>query len=172
VTKLPEPTFSAAELPGLCDTVASLDPDLQRIVDEYGYPEFWNRPNTFESFVWFILEQQVSLASAKAALGKLRAVRGESGKAGMAVREPVNKVLAKIDQPHLLRQVPVDVEVIAVHGLDRGQQVPDVREKALSDDLLLNGAMDQRSYMTQRIEKAGSAASPSQSRPRIIAVRA
>jgi DNA-3-methyladenine glycosylase II len=72
VTKLPEPTFSATELPGLCDMVASLDPDLQRIVDEYGYPEFWNRPNTFESFVWFILEQQVSLASAKAALEKLR----------------------------------------------------------------------------------------------------
>jgi DNA-3-methyladenine glycosylase II len=72
VTDPPEPTFSAAELPGLCDTVASLDPDLQRIVDEYGYPEFWNRPNTFESLVWFILEQQVSLASAKAALGKLR----------------------------------------------------------------------------------------------------
>ncbi|HEY0933776.1 MAG TPA: hypothetical protein VGD91_08540 [Trebonia sp.] len=69
---LPEPTFSAAELPGLCDTVASLDPDLQRVVDEYGYPEFWNRPNTFESLVWFILEQQVSLASAKAALVKLR----------------------------------------------------------------------------------------------------
>jgi hypothetical protein len=59
VTKLPEPTFSAAEPPGLCDTVASLDPDLQRIVDEYGYPQFWNRPNTFESFVWFILEQQI-----------------------------------------------------------------------------------------------------------------
>jgi DNA-3-methyladenine glycosylase II len=68
----PEPTFSAAELPGLCDTVASRDPDLRRIVDEYGYPEFWSRPNTFESLVWFILEQQVSLASAKAALGKLR----------------------------------------------------------------------------------------------------
>jgi DNA-3-methyladenine glycosylase II len=68
----PEPAFSAAELPGLCDTVASRDPDLQRIVDEYGYPAFWSRPNTFESFVWFILEQQVSLASAKAALGKLR----------------------------------------------------------------------------------------------------
>jgi DNA-3-methyladenine glycosylase II len=69
---LPEPTFTAADLPGLCDKVASLDPDLQRIVDEYGYPEFWNRPNTFESLVWFILEQQVSLASAKAALEKLR----------------------------------------------------------------------------------------------------
>lgn len=64
--------FSAAELPGLCDKVGSLDPDLRRIVDEYGYPEFWNRPNTFESLVWFILEQQVSLASARAALEKLR----------------------------------------------------------------------------------------------------
>ncbi len=65
-------SFSAAELPGLCDKVGSLDVDLQRVVDEYGYPEFWNRPNTFESLVWFILEQQVSLASAKAALEKLR----------------------------------------------------------------------------------------------------
>ena len=79
---------------------------------------------------------------------------GESGKVSTAVREPVNKVLAEIDQPHLLRRVPLDVEVIAVHGLirvlaflarrqpgrlDRGQQVPDGREKALSDDLLLNG---------------------------------
>ena len=72
VTNLPVPEFSAAELPGLCDKVGALDLDLQRIVDEYGYPEFWNRPNTFESLVWFILEQQVSLASAKAALEKLR----------------------------------------------------------------------------------------------------
>jgi DNA-3-methyladenine glycosylase II len=72
VTELPEPAFSAAELPGLCDTVASLDADLGRVVDEHGYPEFWSRPNTFESLVWFILEQQVSLASARAALDKLR----------------------------------------------------------------------------------------------------
>jgi DNA-3-methyladenine glycosylase II len=32
----------------------------------------WNRPNTFETLVHFILEQQVSLASALAALNKLR----------------------------------------------------------------------------------------------------
>jgi len=50
-----------------------MDPDLQRVVDQYGYPEFWSRPNTFESLVWFILEQQVSLAPARAALDKLRA---------------------------------------------------------------------------------------------------
>ncbi|WP_433305117.1 DNA-3-methyladenine glycosylase family protein [Actinoplanes sp. CA-030573] len=64
--------FSEAELPELCDELASRDPRLQRVIDEFGYPPFWSRPNTFESFVWFILEQQVSLASARAALDKLR----------------------------------------------------------------------------------------------------
>ena len=72
MTRLPGATFTAAELPRLCGKVASLDPDLRRVIGEYGYPEFWNRPNTFESLVWFILEQQVSLASARAALDKLR----------------------------------------------------------------------------------------------------
>ena len=72
MTERPGPTFSAAELPGLCDKVASLDRDLYSIVEEHGYPPFWDRPNTFESLVWFILEQQVSLASARAALEKLR----------------------------------------------------------------------------------------------------
>jgi DNA-3-methyladenine glycosylase II len=45
-------------------------------VDTFGYPPFWSRANTFESVVWFILEQQVSLASARAALEKLRALVG------------------------------------------------------------------------------------------------
>jgi DNA-3-methyladenine glycosylase II len=65
-------TFSEAELPALCDELASRDQRLQFVLDEFGYPPFWSRPNTFESFVWFILEQQVSLASAKAALDRLR----------------------------------------------------------------------------------------------------
>lgn len=69
-------TFSEAELPGLCDELAARDQDLRRVVDAVGYPPFWSRPNTFESLVWFILEQQVSLASARAALEKLRALVG------------------------------------------------------------------------------------------------
>lgn len=64
--------FSEADLPGLCDELAARDHRLRAVIDEFGYPPFWSRPNTFESFVWFILEQQVSLASAKAALEKLR----------------------------------------------------------------------------------------------------
>lgn len=59
-------------LPLLCDTMASQDSDLASIIINYGYPPFWDRPNTYETFVHIILEQQVSLASAKAALEKLR----------------------------------------------------------------------------------------------------
>jgi DNA-3-methyladenine glycosylase II len=68
--------FTESELPGLCDALAACDHDLRRVVDTFGYPPFWSRANTFESIVWFILEQQVSLASARAALEKLRALVG------------------------------------------------------------------------------------------------
>lgn len=61
----------------LCDEVACLDPDFKNIITKYGYPPFWSRPNTFESLVHIILEQQVSLASALSALNKLRERTGE-----------------------------------------------------------------------------------------------
>jgi DNA-3-methyladenine glycosylase II len=64
--------LTEAELPALCAELASRDDRLRHVIDECGYPPFWSRPNTFESLVWFILEQQVSLASARAALDKLR----------------------------------------------------------------------------------------------------
>jgi DNA-3-methyladenine glycosylase II len=64
--------ISQDQFPTLCDRVAKLDPDLGAIITAFGYPPYWSRANTFESFVWFILEQQVSLASARAALEKLR----------------------------------------------------------------------------------------------------
>jgi len=56
----------------ICDKLALTDPDLKYIIDRYGYPIFWSRPNTFESLVHIILEQQVSLASALSAINKLR----------------------------------------------------------------------------------------------------
>ncbi|WP_220466369.1 DNA-3-methyladenine glycosylase family protein [Dyadobacter psychrotolerans] len=49
-----------------------MDTDLKYIIATYGYPVLWSRPNTFESLVHIILEQQVSLASALAAINKLR----------------------------------------------------------------------------------------------------
>lgn len=64
--------FSEKTFKSLCDQLAAEDHDLRSIIEEYGYPPVWSRPNSFESMVWFILEQQVSLASAKAALETLR----------------------------------------------------------------------------------------------------
>ncbi len=56
----------------LCDELASRDASFTGIISIFGYPPFWSRPNTFESVVHIILEQQVSLASALAAMQKLK----------------------------------------------------------------------------------------------------
>jgi len=56
----------------ICDELALADPDLADIISAYGYPPLWSRPNTFETLVHIILEQQVSLASALSALNKIR----------------------------------------------------------------------------------------------------
>jgi DNA-3-methyladenine glycosylase II len=65
-------TFSLENFHKICDTLASNDKDLTSVIETYGYPPMWTRPNTFESLVHIILEQQVSLASALATLNKLR----------------------------------------------------------------------------------------------------
>jgi DNA-3-methyladenine glycosylase II len=65
-------SFSAENLPTLYDELASKDKDLKAILNQYGYPPLWIRPNTFETLVLTILEQQVSLASAYSAYKKLK----------------------------------------------------------------------------------------------------
>jgi len=49
------------------------DRDLARVIDEYGPPPLWARRPGFPTLVHIILEQQVSLASARAAFNRLRA---------------------------------------------------------------------------------------------------
>jgi DNA-3-methyladenine glycosylase II len=65
-------TFSATNFHSICDLLAAKDTDLAAIIKEHGYPPMWTRPNSFETLVHIILEQQVSLASALAALVKLK----------------------------------------------------------------------------------------------------
>lgn len=65
-------TFSEESLQQLYDLVARRDKDLKAIIKEYGYPPVWIRPNSFETLVLTILEQQVSLASAYSAYKKLK----------------------------------------------------------------------------------------------------
>lgn len=55
-----------------CNELASRDADMARILDQHGYPPFWSREPGFATLLHIILEQQVSLASARAAFEKLR----------------------------------------------------------------------------------------------------
>jgi len=57
--------LAAAEL---CDA----DPALASIVERHGLPEFWAREPGLPTLVLLILEQQVSLASARSAFDRLR----------------------------------------------------------------------------------------------------
>jgi DNA-3-methyladenine glycosylase II len=65
--------FSKTSFQPICDKLATMDDDLATIIGTHRYPPMWTRPNTFETLVHIILEQQVSLASALAALNKLKA---------------------------------------------------------------------------------------------------
>lgn len=49
------------------------DPALRRIVQRCGPPPLWTRPPGFATLIFLILEQQVSLASARAAMQRLLA---------------------------------------------------------------------------------------------------
>jgi DNA-3-methyladenine glycosylase II len=55
----------------------SVDPRLAGLVSTHGPPDYWHRDPGFSTLVLFILEQQVSLASAAAAFTKLRARIGD-----------------------------------------------------------------------------------------------
>lgn len=65
-------TFSEKDFQNLCKKLSKKDAHLQSIIDQYGYPPLWVRKPVFETLIHIILEQQVSLASAKAALTKLK----------------------------------------------------------------------------------------------------
>ncbi|MES2371994.1 MAG: DNA-3-methyladenine glycosylase 2 family protein [Bacteroidota bacterium] len=64
--------FSEADLANVCNQLAKKDPHIKEIIKQHGYPPFWSRKPSFETLIHIILEQQVSLASAKAALVKLK----------------------------------------------------------------------------------------------------
>ena len=59
-----------------CDKLSKKDKELKGIIKKHGYPPMWTRPATFQSLILFILEQQVSLASAYAAFKKLKQKTG------------------------------------------------------------------------------------------------
>jgi DNA-3-methyladenine glycosylase II len=69
-------TFHQDNFTHLCDVLSKKDTHLRAIIKRHGYPPMWTRPNTFQTLVLTILEQQVSLASAYAAFKKLKLKTG------------------------------------------------------------------------------------------------
>ncbi len=65
-------TFDETNFHSFCDKVAAKDKHLRQVIDAHGYPPFWSRTPSFATLINIILEQQVSLASAKAAFLKLQ----------------------------------------------------------------------------------------------------
>jgi len=55
------------------DELVRRDADLAVIVQRFGVPAFWSRPPGFATLVYIVLEQQVSLASARATFDRLAA---------------------------------------------------------------------------------------------------
>jgi DNA-3-methyladenine glycosylase II len=68
ISKLTEASLAAA-----CAALARVDRDLGRIQSELGTPPLWGREPGFATLLHIILEQQVSLASARAAMDRLLA---------------------------------------------------------------------------------------------------
>ena len=61
-------------LAGGLAVLSGLDSDLARVVERFGPPPLWARESGVHTLVHIILEQQVSLASAKAAYDRLLAI--------------------------------------------------------------------------------------------------
>lgn len=69
-------TLNTETLVEAAQAVARADPDLARVLETLGPPPLWDRPQGFATLVYIILEQQVSLASARAAYKRLEATLG------------------------------------------------------------------------------------------------
>lgn len=123
------PQFGKHNHSSLCDVLAERDPDLKKILDEYGYPPLWTRKQEFASLVHIILEQQVSLASAKAAFDKLHEYIGKI---------TPTKVLALSDkelrQCYFSRQKTVYVRELAKAIVNKKLRISDLSD--LPDELV------------------------------------
>ena len=69
--------LSRASLVRAANELVARDADLGAVVGRFGMPPLWARPRGFVTLVHIVLEQQVSLASAKATLRRLRQGLGE-----------------------------------------------------------------------------------------------
>lgn len=65
-------SFNENNFHSFCDQLAKKDKHLHSVIKQYWHPPIWTRTASFQTLIHIILEQQVSLASARAALNKLK----------------------------------------------------------------------------------------------------
>ena len=70
-------TLSDEKIKIACGHLAGIDQHLTHVFSTYGAPPLWGRPTGFGTLLNIILEQQVSLASAKACFDKLTVHLGD-----------------------------------------------------------------------------------------------
>jgi DNA-3-methyladenine glycosylase II len=123
-------------------TLAERDDALAGIVARHGMPPLWARPAGFETLVAIILEQQVSLRSGAAALGRLRLAARQpaaGGGATAAAIEPLEPATilalgeAGARAAGLTRQKARYVVALAAATLD-GTFAPDVVARSSDDE--------------------------------------
>ena len=125
-------------LAAACRELAA-DPHLRVIHETYGVPPLWDREPGFATLLQIILEQQVSLASAKACYDKLEAYLGgvtpngvlslsdaELKRVGFSrqktayarhLSEAILEERLHLDRLHLLSDVEVKEELIKLKGI-------------------------------------------------------
>lgn len=72
----PQPVLTAPLFVETATRLADADPAIASILAERGLPSFWARPPGFATLALFIVEQQVSLASAKAVFERVAGALG------------------------------------------------------------------------------------------------
>jgi DNA-3-methyladenine glycosylase II len=108
VDPLEEESFRAHAL-----ALAASDPAIAAVVETYGLPPFWRRPATFATLILLVVEQQVSLASAKAVFDRLMAALGAITPETLAAADP-----DLLGQVGLTRQKQRYVQLLANAVLD------------------------------------------------------
>jgi len=76
IATTPQSTLDETAFAEAVSFLADRDEHLAGVVKAYGQPPLWVREPGFPALVYIILEQQVSLASARAAFGRLQAAVG------------------------------------------------------------------------------------------------
>ena len=69
-------SLNSRTLAAACKKLVASDDHLAKVYKKYGVPPLWDRPTGFATLLQIILEQQVSLASAKACYDKLELCLG------------------------------------------------------------------------------------------------